>query len=233
MHCLTFLLHALPHIFLSLLKTSALFLERGDVLSAYIFALQYYDKTRVRGDDEGGKSSEGTSSSILFRLLSLRPNICSATMNRYPGLQDLMVRAVYKAFKDVGQEPKESNRDEDIAMFIRKDGENIPSEVHLPLTLLQAAIVLISNWQDDTKSAAKQEFKELTKFLIRAGGRHGSSEGAASAIFASTKQKAVSSEEVSFYHLFFVPVLVNHQLVNWHAHSVSSSVGFFGHIKLQ
>jgi hypothetical protein len=178
---------------ISITKTSALSLERGDVLNAYIFALQFYDQNKMWVNAEGQESFPST----LFGLLSSRPHVCSKAMYKYPDLLDLMVLAVLKAFKDAILRTKENKCDKDIVMFIRTDDEKIPSEVRLPFMLLKSAIVLISKWNDDSASAVKSEFESLSKFIIPATCGRRSIQGAASAIFPASEESAVSVEMVS------------------------------------
>ncbi len=165
------------------------------MLNAYIFALQYYDQILAKVAVEQVQERKGGISSIFFKLLSTRPNICSSAMEKYPSLLDLMVRLVYTAFEDINTQTKENMfGPDDVVIHLRKGDDSIPREVRLPSNLLQAAIVLISKWQGDKKSAVTKEFEILKSILIQAD----PNEGAASAVFASSKVKAVSTDEVSF-----------------------------------
>ena len=170
--------------------TSALFLERGDVLHAYTHALHYYDQSGVTGENTT------TFSSTLFGLLSSKPHICCAAMDRHSDLTDLMIRAVYNAFNSMDEPPQNGDRVEDIVMNMRRVDDDMASEVHISSSLLQASIVLISNWRDDVESTAKTEFMSLTTCLLQSKGHLGRSEGAASARYTDSEKRVVSVEEV-------------------------------------
>lgn len=171
------------------IQTKALFLERGEVLHAYTHALHYYHKNNITQCGDGGQS-EYFSETVL-RLLSTRSHICCATMNRHPDMYDIMVQTVFEVFNEI----KRSNGEDGICMLVRRDKEDSATEMDMPLQLLRAAIVLVTNGRGEINCASPshEQFQLLTNYMVRSDFPR---EGASSAKYQDTKEPVVSVEEV-------------------------------------
>jgi len=175
-----------PYLYFNI-QTKALFLERGEVLHAYTHALHYYHRNNITECGDAGQS-EGFSATVL-RLLSTRSHICCATMDRHPDMYDMMVQTVYEVLNEM----KRSNGEDGIRMLVRRDKEDSTTEIYMPLQLLRAAIVLVTNGRGDIDFASHEQFQLLTNYIVRSDFPR---EGASSAKFQDTQELVVSVEEV-------------------------------------
>ncbi len=159
-------------------------------MHAYAHALQYYERLQLSGSS--GKSHSRFSSNI-FELLSTRPHICCAAMDRHADLRELFVQTVCNGFKGILDNANETKTG-DVKMIIRIKDDAL--EFSVPSTLLQASVVLISNWDQEVDDDLTNEFMSLTRYLIQSKDRQELCEGAASATYAESGKRAVSVEEV-------------------------------------
>jgi hypothetical protein len=154
-------------------------------------ALDYFSKMNI--ELETGTLLNLASS--VCNLLSSRPQICIAAMDRFADLRAIMIRVVRDDFKS--RLKKEINS-------IESNGANvllsIPSkdDVLISLSLLRASLVLIGSW-NETSIPPKNELMDLVEYFIPAQSEQAENinVGAASATLANTKKQAVSIEDVS------------------------------------
>ncbi len=171
------------------LQLHALDFERGQVLRAYIMAMDYYTKM----DLDAHKIESFDLSSSICNLLSSRSKICIAVMNQYDDLQSMLIHIVCDSFKsrlasisnelkpgEIGVTLSISNKDEDVLF---------------PLSLIRASLVLISSWNEKI-IPPKNELMDLVEHFIPTQSDENGI-GAASAAFVTTKKRAISVEDVS------------------------------------
>ena len=192
----------------------ALAFERGGVLRAYILALHHYS-------EKNPTSEQFNFASVLCDLLSVRPHVCRALMDRFSDVRDLTIEVVHGEFDKCISNCVAADSNE-ISMFIYTSSQenHNKSEIKMNLPLLRATIVLISNWRDDDKSkdklseaphlVSKAALMSLVKYLIPSS-IDGTCKvntpdvGAASAKFIANGRRGVSVEEVRYsYCCLFV-----------------------------
>jgi len=188
----------------------ALVFERGGVLRAYILALHHYSE-RITTCEPWNFAL------VLCDLLSARPHVCRALIDRFADVRDLTIEVVYKEFdKCISKCAKEDSND--ITMFLYVPNQELydKSEIKINLPLLRACIVLMSNWRDDDESIyqhdttaiastlfPKDALMFLVKYLIPSSidglcKVNTSDAGAASAKFVASGRRGVSVEEVRY-----------------------------------
>ena len=129
-------------------------------------------------------------------------------MDRHADLRELFVRTVFDEFKAIIERKKKSNNC-DVKIFIRiREDERSPLEFHIPSALLQASIVLISNWDQEINSNLRDQFMSLTRYLIQSKDHQELYEGAASATYFDNGKRAVTVEEVRMVKYYRKPCLV-------------------------
>lgn len=186
--------------------------ERGTVLRAYILALHHYSE-RVPSCESWNFAT------VLCDLLSTRPHVCRALIDRFADVRNLTIEVVRKEFdKRISTCVEEDSND--IIMFIYVCNQNRydKSEIKINLPLLRACIVLMSNWRDDdeamdendTTTAVSHTFPRdalmsLVNYLIPSSidglcKTNTSEAGAASAKFVASGRRGVSVEEVSYFY---------------------------------
>ena len=122
----------------------------------YILALKQYIDFAITN----GVEIPWNFTNILCELLSIRPHVCCAAMDRYTDLQNLAIDAVHNGFETyISGENKhlEHNSAVEMKIFLKENksktcndsNDKRPISVVIPLQLLMAAIALISNWTDD------------------------------------------------------------------------------------
>ena len=88
----------------------ALVFERGGVLRAYILALHHYSEIVSTCDP-------WNFASVLCNLLSARPHVCRALIERFDDVRDFTIKAVYEDFdKCISKSVEEESND--ITMFL-------------------------------------------------------------------------------------------------------------------
>ncbi len=195
------------------------------MLCVYVLALRQY----IDFATNNGVEIPWNFTNILCELLSIRPHVCCAAMDRHTDLQNLAIDAVHNGFETyINGEIKHLESCSSVEMKIFWNDDKIkscneskneePVSVCIPLQLLRAAIVLISNWRDekgedltdnsiahDNTQSKPDKPREtlllLVDYLIplhdNSSQRNVSFEsGAASATFIQNGKRAVSVEQV-------------------------------------
>ena len=194
----------------------ALAYERGKVLSIYTMAL--FDYRRYLKECAIDIDFDFVSS--LCELMAQRPHVCSDALDRFPDFRSLAVAEVKTAFdKAISSNANDSTPVSSLVVItlpneICSDKNAVKTNVVVPSNLIQAAIILISNWQNvDCKDGEEERAEEigkhmnesimcLLKYLIIPFSVNNSDgeelSGAASAVYKHNGARAVSVEEVSF-----------------------------------
>ena len=171
----------------------ALDFEKGQVLRAYVMTLHYFSKLDIKLE----QVSLLNLSSSICKLLSSRPKICIAAMDRFEDFRAMMIHNVVNDFKfRLTNKSNDFGSNEIVATLSIPRQENIL----IPLSLIRASLVLIGNW--DGKST-KSQLMDLVTYFIPAHSKEDDDVtfGAASATVLSTKKRAVSIEDVSHVQL--------------------------------
>ena len=165
----------------------ALSFERGQVLRAYIMALEYY----IRSNVISGFLSKMELSSSLCDLLSSRPSICISAVKCYQDLRNFMVHTCQVLIENKHLKTNEIG----ISLSVPSRDENI----HISLSVVRASLALIASW-NETNIPPGSELMKIVEFLLphQVENEKKTSIGAASATLLNTKKPAITIDDVSF-----------------------------------
>lgn len=132
----------------------------------------------------------------IFELLASRSNVCSTALERHPDMFRLISNTVINAFENVTLHGSA----DPISMVYRRD-ENEVVEVEIPLSLLRASIVLLSNWKKTSDPVSSNQMKKISQILLR---REFPLEGASSAKRIDSKSPVLTVTEVCINQCYFL-----------------------------
>ena len=156
---------------------------------------------------------------VICELLSARPHVCSALIDRFIDVRNLTIKVVHNEFeKCISTRSHENFFDIKLFLYVNNPESYEKVEINIYLTLLRACIVLISNWrsadepsnevQKSTSSNlnSRDAFMCLVRYLIPSAIEdlskcNSDDAGAASAKFVGNGKRAVSVEEVRHFYI--------------------------------
>ena len=200
-------------------QSHALAYERGKILSIYVLALHEYK----RFVEEKKLEANFDFVSSICELISVRPHVCSDAMDRFPDFKILAIAEVKNAFEEAMVSDRADLTTDSTSVVVTvprevSDSTDQSKEVDVVVSshLMQAAIILISNWQntscvedeeqnteeerENTEASVMQLLKYLVIPFLRNGynGETGkSTSGAANAKYKHNGARAVSVEQVN------------------------------------
>jgi integrator complex subunit 1 len=128
--------------------------ERGGNLRYLVLALHKIKKFTVANN----VLKDWNFASLLIELVSRRPTVFAAALSSYVNLRSLAIRVVVEEFRIYVEKKRPTTASENSMVDISlcysshdgRDGE--PTEVQMPLALLQSSCVLLSIWSEDEKN---------------------------------------------------------------------------------
>ena len=134
--------------------------------------------------------------SILCDILSKRPKVVSAAIDKYDALRNLTLSTIQNEFENkFGNMRLCTNHNDDDILFQASDSDK---EAVIPMSLLRACIILISFWNepigDVTTSygPSNKTIQVFTSWLLGDGSKSCQDRGVVGASFAKTGKKAVT-----------------------------------------
>jgi hypothetical protein len=210
------------------LKSHAIAYERGRVLRAFVLALHRYTEFAK----ENGIKGPWNFVTTLCEVLSIRPHICCAAMDRYSDFRDLALVTVHKELERVLVKPYVEDVDVPTgyvtmiachsACNLDGDGDKLSQRKALvPIFLLNASLVILSNWQaaesGNYTSDTTRAILSLMNYLIKipdASAFDDASDvtliaGATSAISPKSGRRAVTVDQVRTHEPSFSILFLN------------------------
>lgn len=128
--------------------------ERGGNLRYLVLALHKIKKFTVANNI----LEDWNFASLLIELVSRRPTVFAAALSSYVNLRSLAIRVVVEEFRIYVEKKSPATASENTMVNISlcdssHDGrDGAPTEVQMPLALLQSSCVLLSIWSEDEKN---------------------------------------------------------------------------------
>lgn len=158
-------------------------------------------------------------------LLSRRPQIYSAAMERFDDFRSLTLQAINREFQSRFEQEQTECEGSDLSatsvFFQSASGEE---EAFLSVALLQAGVALMSYWKepngvvsgdDEIREPSNEIIRSLALWFIGEGSENGD-RGVAGATFKRSGKKAIDEDQVILETIFFRLLFTCHELIVRH-----------------